>query len=600
MNLEKHEQDLMILSHLQSHRRIRELSEKYGQFTKRGSSRIRRINEEEQRQDILYYFCGLPICRAMYCFLHNLGSKRYSNIRRHYDEHGIEPRHHGLLGRAPNRKGFLTNADKEAVVNFITAFAERTAIPLPGRMPNHKDFRVVKLPSNESKLSVYRRYVVASKDQSSRTVGVRSFTNLWNRHLPFITTMRPKTDLCEFCQFNVLKLQRVANNDDPEKTAVLNECMNHLNRAKVQREFYNSWREKAKKGNTTEIDGVVRTFSVLSFDFAENVHYPSSPQQVGPLYFKTARKCNIFGIHDERTGIQTNYLIDESDMVGKGANVVISLLDYHLRRNINSEILILFADNCVGQNKNNAMIQYLYYRLLTRKNIKIEYNFLLAGHTKFAPDRNFGLLKAKYALSNIDCLQDIVDTVFASSPNGFNVAVSTVNPLTYERVVPWSYWDTFLKAFFKKFPGMLKYHHFIFKDTDQMLTKPFANDDESRIELQVVSLESIEASVIEDIIPEGLSVQRQWYLYTQIRQFCSDPLKADLVAPRPVAALISGPHPSTEADNTNPDEPPTGKEVDGKKVLRRRGRPPKTSIVKEENVEKSIPRKKGRPRKTIN
>lgn len=60
---------------------------------------------------------------------------------------------------------------------------------------------------------------------------------------------------------------------------------------------------------------------MLSFDFSQNIHYPFSPQQRGPLYFVTARKCNVFGIHDERSGIQTNYLIGEFDMVKKGANV---------------------------------------------------------------------------------------------------------------------------------------------------------------------------------------------------------------------------------------------------------------------------------------
>ena len=32
-----------------------------------------------------------------------------------------------------------------------------------------------------------------------------------------------------------------------------------------------------------------------SFDFAQQVHYPSDPQQPGPLYFLTPRKCAVFG-----------------------------------------------------------------------------------------------------------------------------------------------------------------------------------------------------------------------------------------------------------------------------------------------------------------
>ena len=33
-----------------------------------------------------------------------------------------------------------------------------------------------------------------------------------------------------------------------------------------------------------------------SFDFAQQVHYPHNPLQPGPMYFKTARKCAVFGV----------------------------------------------------------------------------------------------------------------------------------------------------------------------------------------------------------------------------------------------------------------------------------------------------------------
>ena len=44
----------------------------------------------------------------------------------------------------------------------------------------------------------------------------------------------------------------------------------------------------------------------------------------------------------------------EGDSVEKGANIVISLL-YHYLQNNEADVLILFADNCVGENKSNTM-----------------------------------------------------------------------------------------------------------------------------------------------------------------------------------------------------------------------------------------------------
>ena len=69
---------------------------------------------------------------------------------------------------------------------------------------------------------------------------------------------------------------------------------------------------------------------VLSFDYAQNVHYPSAAQSVGSVYFKSARKLELFGIYNEGTKKQHTYIVDKAHYVGKGANAVISLLDDYL------------------------------------------------------------------------------------------------------------------------------------------------------------------------------------------------------------------------------------------------------------------------------
>ena len=38
------------------------------------------------------------------------------------------------------------------------------------------------------------------------------------------------------------------------------------------------------------------------------------------------------------------------------------------------------------------------------------------------------------------------------------------------------------------------------------------------------------------IVPNGLSLERQWYLYTKIREFCPEAVK-DLVCPKPAHEL---------------------------------------------------------------
>ena len=53
-----------------------------------------------------------------------------------------------------------------------------------------------------------------------------------------------------------------------------------------------------------------------------------------------------------------NYLIDEASNTGKGANTVASMLHHFFANHSLGESEVhLHADNCVGQNKNNTIIQ---------------------------------------------------------------------------------------------------------------------------------------------------------------------------------------------------------------------------------------------------
>ncbi len=125
-----------------------------------------------------------------------------------------------------------------------------------------------------------------------------------------------------------------------------------------------------------------------------------------------------------------NYICDEAGSIGKGANVVISELHHYLenhglgqllpvmiiiiypkyicQNNIGEKTLILHADNCCGQYKNNTMIQYLAWRVLTGRHTDISLSFLVVGHTKFTPDWCSGLVKRLYRRTDVGGLDDFV------------------------------------------------------------------------------------------------------------------------------------------------------------------------------------------------
>lgn len=188
-------------------------------------------------------------------------------------------REHKSKDQLSTRPNVLTVTDVENVLEFLKTYASKVAIPLPGRVPQFRNFeKVVTLPSLDTKTEMYRKYVVAAgNSEDIRIVAHSSFCNIWKDYCPEIMTMNPVSDLCTTCRENSLKLSNLSNLMMDEQFVLLNIAKNHLENARVYREYYNSQRVRAKNENQSSL-------IVISFDYAQNVCYPSSPQQVGTSY----------------------------------------------------------------------------------------------------------------------------------------------------------------------------------------------------------------------------------------------------------------------------------------------------------------------------
>ena len=106
-------------------------------------------------------------------------------------------------------------------------------------------------------------------------------------------------------------------------------------------------------------------------------------------------------------------------------------------------------------------MQYLAWRVLASLNRKIEISFLLVGHTKFAPDWCFGLLKQKFRKSLVGCLEDLVRVVnqSASSNHAQLLGLEDGTP-----VVDQHDWAGFFQPYFRRgaFDGIKSWHHLVF------------------------------------------------------------------------------------------------------------------------------------------
>lgn len=242
----------------------------------------------------------------------------------------------------------------------MSNYMEENAITLPGRIPGFKSDDVKVLPSCDTRMSVWRVYDATCEASNKRAVSYTKFLQLWGQFHPNVVVAKPMTDLCMTCQQNTMKLQRAANMSDREKSATLQAQQDHLNCAQTERQFYRNACQNSEKtletiGIDTALNRENRNACSLnatihySFDYAQQVHIPSNPMQPGPIYFKTPRKCGIFGVICEGIPRQVNFLIDEASATGKGANATISYVHYYLSHHgLGERNVHLHADNCVG------------------------------------------------------------------------------------------------------------------------------------------------------------------------------------------------------------------------------------------------------------
>jgi hypothetical protein len=493
------------------------------------------------------------VCKYVYLFYYGETMQRLKRLQKKFLTNGIEAPIHGNKGSKPVHA--CSKSEREAVKSFIINFSEAQGLPDPGRDVRKGKGRLrVFLPSVMTYLSIHKIYQESHiGGDGCAAVGYRTFVRIWQEEFPNIQFNNPKSDLCMLCEDLKKQLNQVAAILDDEKeekqAKIYREALQHLNHVKNERLYYRAHAKQANKNYNELIvsrdpkspveANSVDTMMHYSWDFAQQFHYPFEDQQVGPIYFKTPRRAQLFGVCCEGIPRQINYLIDEADFLEKNANTVISLLDHFFENyGFGEKMMYLTADNCVGQNKNNALMQYLMYRVLTGLHNNIEMSFLVVGHTKFSPDGYFGLIRQRYRRSKVYTYEQLVNVIEESSPNKHNICQ------TYSRNnrpnVIYRDWTNWLSQYFKIIPGITSYHHFEINHKERGIIKLKEKLDSKETKINLIRDEGFPYNkrvkprdLPGRLIPEGLSVERQWYLYDKIRMHIPDSRDKDRTCPKP-------------------------------------------------------------------
>ena len=181
------------------------------------------------------------------------------------------------------------------------------------------------------------------------------------------------------------------------------------------------------------------------------------------------------------------------------------------------------------------MMEYLAWRVLSGLNKKIEISFMIVGHTKFAPDWCFGLLKQKFRKSNVGCLDDLLRVVNNSATCNIGQLVGLEDGTTIIKQYDWAgYFGTFFRR--AAFSGIKKWHHLVFSAETRGEGKVrehcySAEKTRTLLRNEYKDWKPRPEDLPPEIPPPGLSLERRTYLYEKIRDhlhFTHPPVQAGI------------------------------------------------------------------------
>src|SRR6266542_5063765 len=152
----------------------------------------------------------------------------------------------------------------------------------------------------------------------------------------------------------------------------------------------------------------------------------------------------------------------------------------------------------------------------------ITINFILTENTKFICDLYFGKIKKTFRDQIVNTIDDIEKIINNSTKS--NIGLKYNDRLGWE----WYDFENFLLQNFKNCPHLKSYYHFRFSNLSEDLGKVYCSKKSDRNEICYTLLSNDKFNAYKslntlEVTP--LSIERQKYLYTKIRQYVDEPYK---------------------------------------------------------------------------
>lgn len=305
-----------------------------------------------------------------------------------------------VLGKIPEDKrgksktvNAMSSDEITAVISHISCF--------PAKESHYSSGIIKYLPADLSVKKMFRLY----KEKYPGTRIKYEYYNKIFRENFALRFGRPAVDTCCLCESLDLKINSKTLNDVAKKVA-LAEKLVHKKRAK---KFYNKLQEARQRSQEDE------TFLGICYDYMQNVSLPIIPVQ--EIFYLRQLSVSIFCIHNLKTGKNVLFLYHEGQ-AKKGPNEVCSFIMTYIKEYVDKNVveLMLFSDNCAGQNKNNTSVRMNMALVDSGRFRKIQQIFPMRGHSFLPCDRAFGIIKRSLRRKErLYSVQELMELIVSSS-----------------------------------------------------------------------------------------------------------------------------------------------------------------------------------------
>lgn len=217
---------------------------------------------------------------------------------------------------------------------------------------------------------VTKKYEVVSEDKYRRI-----FCTEYN-----IGFKLPRSDTCKTCDSINIKL--AAEKDDAVIAQLKAELEAHQIDAQKMQDDLKKFIEQAKASGD---------YDVFIFDLQQALLTPTLT--VGDAFYLRKALTYNFGIHDGKTGKGFMFMWSEN-VAGRGSDEIASCIWKYIKLcKPTAKRLVIYSDNCGGQNKNWNLMALWRQLVLDGVYESIEHRFLVPGHTRLPCDRDFALIE---------------------------------------------------------------------------------------------------------------------------------------------------------------------------------------------------------------